>query len=323
MTEPQNVNVAPKRRGVFLLVLVVFMVAALGFGGYFGHNFILDKISASEGKTGEFTAELKQLQAKYTEQQTVLQGLQNEIQKSNAAKTRNWQPIIIEHLIRMANLTLNTTGDVKLAISYLETAKQYANTQELSAINHALNKDIASLQVVPVVDATDLILKIESLNQKISSLPLVIQQFNGTQKQAEEEDSSSPVTKTTTLWQRLFASTTKALKDIVVIRRQVVEPLLSPEQETILRLNVQTKLLQAELAVMHRQNKLYQSCLEETTKLISKYFVTSNIVNSGVLENLKELQGVDLQPKLPLLSESIAATQNFMSANKSQGDLPL
>jgi len=310
--EQQNTNVHPDqpKKKSWLLVISIIMIA-LAVGGYFGLRFMTDKINASEEKTAKFSVEVKQLQEKLDQMQNVVQGLQSEIQKSNLARSRNWNPIVIEHLIRIADLTLNTTGETKLAISFLSAAKQYASSPELSAINHALNKDIASLQVVPAVDSSELILKIEALNQKVDALPIMAQQLDNLQKTKSEEDSSAK-----NLWKKFFASAVKSLKDIVVIRRQIVEPLLLPEQETILRLSIQNKLSQAEYAVMQRQNKLYQSCLEQVVSLITRHFIASSAVTTDVLSGLKELRQIDLQPKLPLLTESIAAVINFMSANK-------
>ena len=303
-----------RSRRVLQLLAISIIVIALAVGGYFSLQFVTNKINISEETAEKFSVEVKQLQDKLDQMQNVVQGLQSEMQKSNLAKTRNWNPIVIEHLIRMADLTLNTTGETKLAISFLSVAKQYASNPELSSINHALNKDIANLQVIPAIDSSDIILKIEAVSQKINALPIVAEQIATLQKTSSAETSSAK-----NLWERFFASTIKALKDIVVIRRQVVEPLLLPEQETILRLSIQNKLIQAQYAVMQRQNKLYQSCLEQVASLAARYFIASSAVTADVLSSLKTLQQVDLQPKLPLLTESIASVINFMSANKMPG----
>ncbi|MDR1057878.1 MAG: uroporphyrinogen-III C-methyltransferase [Coxiellaceae bacterium] len=311
MSEQQNINPSStKRKSILPKLIIPIVVLALVVGGYLGLNFVASKIDAKKSQTEEFADELKQLKIKCDQLQNNLQNLQNVVQRTNIAKTDNWRSIVIEHLVHMADLTLNTTRDTTLALSFLLMAKQYAITPELSAINHSLNKDIANLQTVPVVDVVYLILKIEALSQKIDSLPIVVQRFIPAIKPNEEEVSSTVMT----LWQSFFTSTIKALKDIVVIRRQVVEPLLSPEQETILRLNIQTKLLQAELAVIHRQNELYRTCLEEAVNLFARYF----IADSNILPTLRELQQIDLRPKIPLLTESLAAIQNFMNANKIQ-----
>lgn len=316
MTEQQNLNLnSGRQRGVLRVLIAVVVILALAVSGYFSLNFISTKISESDNKAAESIAEMSRLQSKLEQLQSSMQGMQAEIQKNNSIKNKNWKPVVIEYLVRMADLTLNTTGETRLVLSFLTRAEQYASEPELSAIKHALNKDIASLQVVPVIDLEELILKIEGLNQKIGSLPLVAREFKGLPKTKTEEFLVAR-----TLWESFLAKTMTALKDIVSIRHQVVEPLIAPEQEAVLRLNIQTKLLQAELAVMHRQNKLYQSCLEQAIVLISHHFTANIVVKDDVLPVLQKLRQVDLQPQLPSLTESMATIVNFTSANRMAED---
>ncbi len=319
MTEPQNVNITTDSKSVgrnklFSYILPITIVVILVISCYLGCNFFINKIDTAAVKTEEIYAVTKQLQVKYEQLQDNLQNLQKELQKSKVTKIKYWKPMVIEHLVHLAVLTLNTTRDTTLALTFLAEAKQYASNHELSAINYALNRDIASLQIVPVVDATDLILKIEAINQKISSLPIVTSRFISPPKaEAVAEDEL----RIKTLWQRFFNSTIKALKDIVIIRHKEVDLLLSPEQEAVLRLEIKAKLLQAELAVMQRKNKIYQDCLVKTLDLCNRYFAAStNDVANFLVPSLQELQRVNLEPTIPLPTESIAAITNLINANK-------
>ncbi len=314
MIEPQNVdvksNTAKKKVLAFLITAIIATVIAIGC--YFGVDFLVSRIDAASVKTEETYATTKQLQVKYDQLQDSLQNIQQELQKSNVAKTKYWKPIVIEHLVHMAGLTLNTTRDTKLAISFLVEAQQYADDPELSAINHALNKDIADLQVVPTFDAVESILKIEAISQKVGSLPVVMTELVHQGKPVVKEETSQ----IRTLWHRFFKSAMDALKDMVIVRHKAVDLLLSPEQEAVLRLEIQAKLLQAELAVMQRKNKIYQSCLEGVYNLLTHYFNANQNVAADVLPLLQELQRVDLEPSTPFPSESIAAITNFVNANK-------
>jgi uroporphyrin-III C-methyltransferase len=312
MTEQQKTDVNTFGKKLFLPLIIVIIVVAIAVGGYFGSNLVISKIDATTMRTEEVYAATRQLQTKYEQLQNNLQDLQKEVQKSNITKTKYWRPIVIEHLVHMADLTLNTTRDTKIALSFLSEAGQYANDPELSAVKHALNKDIASLQVVPAVDASELVLKIEAISQKIGSLPMVIPQFTSPEKKAGEEETS----RIKTLWQHFFTSTLNALKDIVVIRRQTVNFLISPEQEAVLRLEIQAKLLQAQLAVMQRKNKIYQACLVQTSNLVARYFVTNQNATNDVLPLLQELQSIDLEPAITFPTESIAAITSFVSAKQ-------
>jgi uroporphyrin-3 C-methyltransferase len=297
MTE-QNANPNQHKKTLVLLIILIILIIATALGRYFWLRF------GKEALSNPF-ATITKLQNNLSQKQAIIQNLQNqnEAQRQDYAKATSWKPIAIEHLVRMADLTLNTKGDVKTALAFLIAAKKYAGDIEESAINHALNKDIASLQAVPIVDPEELVLTIDMISQQINTLSMIPSQA-AISPTASQPTESQPVQ----LLNRLFASVVKALKDIVIIRHQATEPILPQEQVTILRFNIQAKLLQAELAVMQRQNKLYQACLTQAIDLITKHFVSSNTATANVLHTLQELQQTNLQPDLPTLTESLTAT---------------
>lgn len=249
------------------------------------------------------TEKISALQDKLSQQQNAIQELQNSLQKQMADQVE-WKVIVIKHLIQMADLTLNTNGDIKVALAFLSSAKKYAdNDTALASISHALNKDIVSLEAEGVVDTETLVLKIDAINQKISSLSVLQPQNTFLQTQPGETLQQKALLK------RLFTSVTKALKDIVIVHHQTTEPILAPDQALILRLNLQAKLFQAEIAVMQKQNKLYQDCLSQVHNLISRFFST-NTVSVGILQSLKELQQINLKQNQPvLITESLTAIQ--------------
>jgi uroporphyrin-3 C-methyltransferase len=280
-------NTKPNQyKKILLLIILIMLIIAVALGKYFA-----------------FAATVTELQNKLTQEQAVIQDLQsqNEAHKQNYAKAASWKPIAIEHLVRMADLTLNTTKDVKTALTFLLAAKKYTNETEELTINQALNKDIASLQAVAVIDPEELVLKIDAVSQQVAALPV-------TPSQTIIESTISTPTESPLLT-RLFASVVRALKDIVIIRYQTTEPILLLQQATILRLNIQAKLLQAELAVLQRQNKLYQICLTQVVDLIAKYFNCNDPITTSVLHTLQELQQVNLQPDLPALTKSLMAVK--------------
>lgn len=306
MNEQQNSSIDTKR---YKTILLVFVLLILGAGGYFAWLLVKANVLATAEGLENTVLAVKQLQIKQEQLQISLKDLQDTLEKSNISQVNNWKPVIIEHLVQLANLTLGIKNDPALALDFLLTAKQYANDPELSAINLALTQDMARLQVAPKLNTEELILKIEIINQKIDSLSLTSGQFIQQEKtQATEQKSIY------SFWQRFLSHSLKALRDMVVIHRRTVEPLLAPEQETVLRLNLQTKLFQAELAVMQHQNKLYQLCLEDVSSLIKHYFATNKGASSDILSALQELQGIDLQPQLPPLTESLHAVKNFLNA---------
>lgn len=296
------------RTTVLVLVLIAVIVVVLALGRSLWLRF-----GIKQQENALFVAMLPALEDKISQNQLAIQELQNTIQKQGADKTSRWKSIAIEYLIRMADLTLHTTGDVKTALTFLLTAKKYTNDFPAPALLHALNKDIASLQAVPVVDVEALVLKIDMVSQQVNALPVVplptVAVAATIQEKAEIKQHANKL-------KLFFISAVQALKDIVIIRHRNVDPILPPEQVTILRLNIQAKLLQAEFAVMQKQNKLYQACLSQVIAWINQHFTLSDNITTSVLHTLQELQQVNLQPKLPVLTESLVTLpQNIIKSS--------
>lgn len=305
MVEKNNTK-SSWRKVVLLLIVLVIGIAVSG--KYLWQRFGKETVSffLKEHTAAIYTATITDLQNKIAQHQTDIQKLQEDVQKQGADKAISWRPIAIGHLIRMADLTLNTTGDVKTALAFLVTAKKYTDDLGNSTITRILNKDIVKLQAIPIVATEELILKINMVSQQITTLPIA----------PPPTTVATPLTIVETqqysgLLNNFLKNTIKALKDIVIIHRQTIEPIPPPEQMAILRFNIQNKLSQAELAVMQKQNKLYQMCLTQIVDLITKYFSSSNAAVTNILQTLQELRQINLQPDLPSLTELLMAIQKL------------
>lgn len=270
MTEQtiQNTNIKNNHAGKKYLVVFIILIAfitAIILAKYFWQHF-------------------NSPQDKFTQEQQVV---------APAAPTQ----ATIEHLIRMADLSLNTSNDIKTALTFLLAAKKYAGDT-----NYALNKDIASLQAAAVIDTEELVLKIDAISQQVNTLVATPLKTTFNTPDAAINNNAATQFKYPHLLNQFFASVIQSLKNIVIIRHQSVEPMLQPEQAVFLRFNIQAKLLQAELAVMQRQNKLYQTSLAQVINLITKFFICNNTTATNILSTLQELQQINLSPDLPLLT---------------------
>jgi len=311
-----------KKWPLFGVMLAVVVIGIVVLWDYYGPVFQKEALISRADQSAVSETTITDLQNSLIQKQSIIQELQGEIQKREVVQpVVTWQPIIIEHFVRMADLTLHTTKDVKTALAFLLAAKEYANTPETVVIGHALSKDIANLQAVPAIDIESLLLKIDVVEKQINALPIT-----PFQAVIPPQTPTTAVGEATCLVKRVFASVMHALKGVVLIRHRSVEPILPPEQMIILRFNIQAKLLEAKLAVMQKQNKLYQTYLTQVADLIAKYFVLNNVATTNVLHLVQELQRVNLQPELPALTESLAAIQKVVGdkgANKVENRAPV
>ena len=68
------------------------------------------------------------------------------------------------------------------------------------------------------------------------------------------------------------------------------KPLPSPAQMATIRLNIQSKFLQAEWAALHQQNKIYRESLDHVVSWIARYFKLNTQATTEMLQQLKKLQ---------------------------------
>lgn len=259
----------------------------------------------------------EQMQTKISQQQLTIQDIQAEqekMQQQLLRKNTNWKLAEIIHFVKMADTTLNTEGDIKTAINLLTNAKQLAIDVELSALNNAITNDLITLQNSHSIDTADILSRLTHLNQKITNCnPLP----------KTEETAISPEIKPSTQsnlqwWQKIYTNLRETIRSSFILKRRDIEPLPTPEQLVTLRLNIQTKLLQAEWAVIHKQPNLYKDSLEQTIIWISIHLASFNPETIAIIESLQELKDINIQPTVPTIHNSTRAIQEIYESN-SQG----
>lgn len=299
----------------FLLIIILLAVIA-------GYIWLQVKNKPGWQPGGDVVAALETKVAQLQDQVQAQNGIIRELQKNtvnpqlNALASTDPDLIAIAKLVKMADFILLANDDVKGAIDLLTTARQYAGTKYV-AINYALTKDIATLQAATKVDLVNLLARLDVINQQIFDLPLLPQQ-----KSLTAALPPAPTTMALPLWRKLGTSILTTLKELVIVRHHVVEPLPLPEQMLTVRLNIQAKILQAEWAAIHKNNQLYQSCLVQISDWIARYFALNGTNANTVLNTLKELQKINVQTQIPGLQASLPAIQDVTKPATTETPAP-
>lgn len=208
-------------------------------------------------------------------------------------------------LVKMANITLTTSGDVATTLEFLQAAKKQISSAKYLAISYAISKDIATLQATPTVDVVNVIARLDAINQQILNLPIIPQM-----QPVTTILSNPPQTISAPIWQRFSTAVLNTLKELVIIRHNTVQPLPLPEQMLTVRLNIQAKILQAEWAALHKNKQMYQACLAQASDWIQHYFALDVQLTKTVINTINDLQKVEVQPQLPTLNASMQAIQD-------------
>jgi len=257
-------------------------------------------------------------------------------QQKDLTKIAAWQKNIIEQYIDTANLVLSDNKDTKTAILLLDAAKKYTDSSLNNKIIIDLDKNINTLKAINLVNIEELVARIDIIGQNINNLTIIpntaipntapvvtahptssSSEIQGEQKHLDStttpKESKKPFSVNFSVERQalygysrhIFEQILKGLKDIVIVRHNALEPIVSLEQEATLRFNLNAKIMQMELAVMQKHDAIYHSCLTQITNLIRKYFICSSSEKDRILGELDELQKINLQPQLPKISISI------------------
>lgn len=255
------------------------------------------------------------LQHRVLTEQNALQKLQLTVENLTQPQMKKAGVLAqIDYLLRTANIHLNMEGNVALTIQLLKIADQMAanlNDPTLFGLRHALANDVTALQAVPKIDLPGLVLKINALSQQIPNLP-----FLPSKPTFETPQTTNTPAVAAPLWKRGLSEIKQALQEVVIVRHagEFKGPLLPPEQQAYITLNIQLKLSQAEWAVMHQQTDIYQQSLQEVINWIRQYYVQNAAPTVSILKSLTDLQAAVIKPSLPDITDSINALEALENA---------
>ena len=204
---------------------------------------------------------------------------------------------------QMSQLMNNTAN----AIQYLQQADQSIqalNNPKFQPIRSAINQDLNNLKNSPATDQEGLIIKLDALNQSIIQLPTAVNSKNPEIKNANQSNSANPYEPRS--WKEKLLNSLAYLKDFVVIRHNSQLPILTPEQQELLKINIQFKLTETQWAVIQLKDALYQSNLKLISDMLQTYFVHSSEASS-ILNQISDLQQTHLQTNTAHINQSLDA----------------
>jgi len=275
-----------------------------------------ERLNALDRRAQQATAEVERLEQQMTRsaQQLLAMG----------AKTRtDWLLAEAEYLLRLANQRLLMERDPQGALAILQAADEVLRETEETAVypvRRQIAQEIVALQNVAELDRTGIFLKLDALAGGIGQLQQRMEQelpevdLEGVQQDVSVSD-----------WRGALAELWGEVKQLVVVRRtnEPVEPLLPPKDIFFLQQNLRLMLEQAQLALLEKNQELYDSSLRKAQDWVRRFFVTSepgdNARAQRFLDNLASLQQVKVDPDLPDISASLRQLQTLVDSLYESG----
>ena len=243
-----------------------------------------------------------------------------------------WQLAEAEYLLRLANQRLAMEQASESAIALLSAADIIIRDSEqvgTYGIRRAIALDLAALTAVPSVDVEGVYAKLAALSMlasKLTFIPPHSQPAIASAPQASSNDTVSstvPASATATWGQAIWSGTKEAgttvlseLKQLVKVqsRTQADQQLLTPAAELLVRMRIEMALSQTQVALLRRQQGIYDQSLEGVKQLLAQYYRSNDAVAKAMYAQIDELDKVKVLVNMPNISGSLVALQGFITA---------
>ncbi len=323
----------PKPRGRFMGFLgLLFGLAGLGAAGFLYYQLIyLAPEAAVDARFSALEEELAgsrqslaaladsqaqaltdfaadQQRARNASQEEVLEAV-NRVSAQAPPSRREWKVAELSYLLRIANHRVLMERDVAGALTLLKAADAILKELDdfaLYQVRAQLADEILALENVESNDVQGLFLRLEAIKTEISAQSVKLPRF----ERDDVDTAADPEP-------GFFAALWEQIGGYMRFRRfdgASVRPLLAPEEEAYLELNLRLMLERAQLAALRREQAIYEQSLQSAADWISSYL---ELESPGVVRSLEELEAlsnVTLDQPLPDISGSLSALKSLGEA---------
>jgi len=334
----------------FVIIILITIISALSAYGWVSLQKIdrlglqlshIEKDDGSQSRTlqqlenkitqqsSDIIAQSRTLSEQLTTHRKQIEHNARQLAQVGGQSRTDWLMAEAEYLMRLANQRFNMEKDFIGAEAILTAANSVlAETDDpgLYIVRQQLAKDILALQQVPHVDIEGIYLQIEALIDLSNKLDQshYLTQNEEVLSAALALDDTVPANTEESRFSQLLNQTLNEVKQLIIIRRldEPVAPLLAPEQIYYLKQNLRLMLEQAELALLDRNQQMYEHSLKKAEEWVQTYFLANRDDTALILSTLKSLKEKELNPYLPDISQSLALMKKRVSQSYRQHLVP-
>ncbi|MCX7172358.1 MAG: uroporphyrinogen-III C-methyltransferase [Proteobacteria bacterium] len=260
------------------------------------------------------TGVLEAKQAETQSQQLALESMYQELSRSRDERVL----AEVDQAVAIAAQQLQLTGNVEAVLITLQGIDaRLARTGQarLLPLRKLINRDIDRLKALPLADVPGIALKLESVIGAVDNLPLAYEQRALVEPVAKPKagGNAKPVQNEMGVVEKLGRDLWAEMKQLIRVERvDHPEPaLLAPTQVFFLRENLKLRLIDARLALLQRDGRMYREDLRHARELLERYFDSREKPVSNALALLKSLSAAELSLELPNLNETLGSIRNF------------
>jgi|GEM_PF-2115183 len=207
-------------------------------------------------------------------------------------------------MLQLAEQRLLMARDVNTAITLLQEADgllKQINSPALASLQNNLAADLLTLQALTIINVEALYQQLAAVSAEVEVLTMV----SGSDNPGflVPETTGAPTTLKENGW---IDSALSVLSEYFVVTRQdvAVSPLLTAEQQFLLRKTIGLQLTSAQLSLLNSQQVVYETALAAAQAGITRWIENSDSRKIGVLAELEVLRTSPITNEIPAINLS-------------------
>ncbi len=207
-------------------------------------------------------------------------------------------------MLQLAEQRLLMAHDVNTAITLLQEADgllKQINSPALASLQNNLAADLLTLQALTIINVEALYQQLAAVSAEVEVLTMVSGSDNP--EFLVPETTGAPTTLKENGW---IDSALSVLSEYFVVTRQdvAVSPLLTAEQQFLLRKTIGLQLTSAQLSLLNSQQVVYEAALAAAQAGITRWIENSDSRKISVLAELEVLRTSPITNEMPAINLS-------------------
>ena len=313
----------PERRGRALTSLgIILTAAALLLAGINWYRLRqsqddldalqqrLATLEQDAASKGDLASDTSNTQASLKSMGARIDGLDSsfsDLRKHSEEGRDAWIKAEAASLLMAANEKIVLDADPVLALQALQEADarlKLLPDPRLMAVRQEIAHESNALRALPQADREGMAVALTELAAGVDKLPLKRTAPDHYQPGGK---LGRPLPTDAGFWARFAAAFVRLTATLFTVRHHdlPVQPLLPPDQEFLLRRNLELKLETARSALLEHQGAAFQASTASAEAWLEDYFATGDNAVKSAIQQLDDMHKQQIAPKLPDISQSL------------------
>jgi len=186
------------------------------------------------------------------------------------------------------------------------------NNPRYDAVRAQLAKEILALRQVPTVDTVGAVNRLQALQDTLEKLD-----WRPQRSMPELADAATSPEEAARWFDHMWEGVLEQMQRMIVIRfDQKVDIPVGPDQQYQLQYGMHLMLEQAQIAVLRRQQALYDRSLTRVKGWIDGHLINDSASARAVKDTLAELQGWKIDPQMPEVNRSLFMLREILEKQR-------